>query len=140
MNGQIVILVALVSAACAAPTDYQTGAVQHPPTGEYGYLDSLVAETVNILPEITSVFGRVTGAGRSADPAHVQNVMMEFIPLTRRVMMSTENVGDRQFSSGEWQRFNAAEAVMPSVITFMDSLRNMDFFGVAPVVRTVTSK
>merc|ERR1711915_11087 len=137
----IIILVGVfMTTTCAAPQSYQTGAVNHPPTGDYDHLDALVAETVNILPEITSVFEGVTGPDRSStNPAYVQHVMMKFLPLTRKVMLYTERVGDRQFSKGDWQRFNAAEAVMPTVITFMGSLRNMNFFGVRPVVLSESS-
>ncbi|XP_066978405.1 uncharacterized protein [Macrobrachium rosenbergii] len=130
MSMKVILLVGLFAGASfAAPQVYEAGDVVHPKAaGNFGYLDSLVAETVNILPDITEVFDRIT-EDRSTDHTRVQEVMMEFMPLTRKVMKSTEKVDGKKFSRGQWDRFNAAEAVMPAVLTFMDSLRDMDFFG-----------
>ncbi|XP_068204765.1 uncharacterized protein [Palaemon carinicauda] len=125
---QILLLIGFfASASFAAPQVYEAGNVKYPATGDFGYLDSLVAETINILPDISGVFGRIT-KDRSTDSSRVQDVMMEFLPITRKVMKATEKVDGKKFSRGQWDRFNAAEAVMPSVLSFMDSLRDMDFF------------
>ncbi|KAK7073120.1 hypothetical protein SK128_013401 [Halocaridina rubra] len=134
MYSKITILLSFCLAlGTSAPQTYEAIGVLQPQTpddGSLGSYDKLVSATINLLPDIADVFERVSRDHKPNDPLRVQEIFMDFMPITRKVMRATEEVDGRSFSEDEWHRFNAAEAVMPSVLTFMNNLREMDFFGV----------
>ncbi|XP_071551402.1 uncharacterized protein [Panulirus ornatus] len=114
-----------------APTNtgnYQALGVLEPQSRDLGAQEKIVAATIDLLPEIADLFERVT-RDRSNDPERIQQIMVDFLPITRKVMYATADVEGRSIPVEDIHRFNAAEAVMPSVITFMNRLRDMDFFG-----------
>ncbi|XP_071551414.1 uncharacterized protein [Panulirus ornatus] len=108
--------------------NYQALGVLEPQSRDLGAQEKIVAATIDLLPEIADLFERVTRE-RSNDPERIQQIMVDFLPITRKVMYATADVEGRSIPVEDLHRFNAAEAVMPSVITFMNRLREMDFFG-----------
>ncbi|KAK8728770.1 hypothetical protein OTU49_008923, partial [Cherax quadricarinatus] len=113
--------------ASALPQNYQaTGVLQPEDTAELGSYNKVVAATIDLLPEIAEVFERVSGEP-SNDPEKVSQIMLEFMPISRKAWRSAADVEGRTIKEEDLHRFNAAEAVLPSVITFMNRLRNMNF-------------
>lgn len=108
--------------------NYQSLGVLQPQSRDLGDQEKIVAATIDLLPEIADLFERVTRE-RSNNPERIQEIIQEFMPITRKIMYATADVEGRSIPVEDIQRFNAAEAVMPSVITFMNRLRDMDFFG-----------
>ncbi|KAG7167009.1 uncharacterized protein LOC121868765 [Homarus americanus] len=138
MYRQILLcMAACASVALGQPQNYQTPrshetyqatGILQPESADLGENQRLVAATIDILPEITEVLQRV-GNSRSTDPERVQQVMLDFLPLSRKVLKATADAEGKELNRKDIQDINAAEAVMPSVIEFMNKLREMDFFG-----------
>ncbi|XP_047494464.1 uncharacterized protein LOC125042693 [Penaeus chinensis] len=138
----MVFKVLLVAAAVlclgrASPQRYQAvGVLQPQGSRDLGEYENIVAATIDVLPEIVKVFSKVTQArGRANEPQIIHRLMMDFMPITRKVMEATEKVEGTKISDDTYHRFNAAERVMPHVVTFMDQLRDMDFFGISTTRR-----
>ncbi|XP_045612581.1 uncharacterized protein [Procambarus clarkii] len=124
----VACLVVCVSLAAPAPQVYQASGVLQPDTADLGPYDKVVAATIDLLPEITQVFERV-GRVRSDDPEQVSRVIQEFMPVSRKAWKAAAEVDGTSIKEEDLYRFNAAEAVLPSVITFMNQLRDMQFLG-----------
>jgi len=127
------VAAAVLCLAQAAPQRYDTLGVLQPETPrDLGAYENIVGATIDVLPEIVEVFRKVSqNRDRANDPESVQQIMLDFMPITRKVMEATEKAEGNKFSQDTYQRFNAAEKVMPHVVTFMNQLREMDFFGVS---------
>ncbi|XP_037794789.1 uncharacterized protein LOC119590096 [Penaeus monodon] len=143
----MVFKVLLVAAAVlclgrASPQRYQAVGVLQPQTSrDLGNYENIVAATIDVLPEIVKVFSKVTQArGRASEPQIIQRLMMDFMPITRKVMEATEKAEGTKIPEDTYQGFNAAERVMPHVVTFMDQLRDMDFFGLSTTTRRPTER
>ncbi|XP_027227643.1 uncharacterized protein [Penaeus vannamei] len=138
----MVFKVLLVAAAVlclgrASPQRYQAlGVLQPQNSRDLGDYENIVAATIDVLPEIVKVFSKITQArGRPSEPQIINRVMTEFLPITRKVMEATEKVEGTKIPDDTYHRFNAAERVMPHVVTFMEQLRAMDFFGISTTTK-----
>ncbi|XP_045612768.1 uncharacterized protein [Procambarus clarkii] len=101
---------------------YQTPRVVKP---DYGQPSSNNGNVANILKEVGDFF-KLVGSGDSKDPERAKQVMLAFVPFTRRVLEASAGVDGANVNKEDLERLGAAEAVMPSVITFLDSLRNIN--------------
>ncbi|XP_047494567.1 uncharacterized protein LOC125042753 [Penaeus chinensis] len=145
MHCNMTLKVLLVAAAVlclsrASPQRYQAlGVLQPEGPRELGDYENVVAATIDVLPDIVEVFRKVTQSrGKANEPEQIQRVMTEFMPLTRKVMEATEKAEGTKIPDDTYHRFNAAEKVMPHVVTFMSQLREMDFFGLSTTTKRPT--
>ncbi|XP_063606570.1 uncharacterized protein LOC134781319 [Penaeus indicus] len=129
----LLIAAAVLCLSRAAPQGYEAlGVLQPESPRDLGDYENVVAATIDVLPEIVEVFRKVSqNRDRANDPESVQQIMLDFMPITRKVMEATEKAEGRKISDDTYHRFNAAEKVMPHVVTFMNQLREMDFFGIS---------
>ncbi|XP_027227645.1 uncharacterized protein [Penaeus vannamei] len=137
-----VLLVAttLLCLSRAAPQRYQAlGVLQPESPRDLGDYENIVGATIDVLPDIVEVFSKITQArGKASEPQIINRVMTEFLPITRKVMEATEKVEGTKIPDDTYHRFNAAERVMPHVVTFMNQLRDMDFFGLSTTTERPT--
>ncbi|KAK7073121.1 hypothetical protein SK128_013402 [Halocaridina rubra] len=115
-----------------APQIYQAAGVLKPETKSAGKYDNIVSSTIDILPEITEVFQKITadhGRSNPNDAAYVERVINAFLPISKKVLFATAKAEGRAVQSEQLEALNAAEAVMPAVFRFMESLRKNDFFN-----------
>ncbi|XP_042880522.1 uncharacterized protein LOC122258575 [Penaeus japonicus] len=129
----LVVAAAVLCLGRASPQRYQAlGVLQPANSRNLGEYENVVAATIDVLPEITKLFSKVTqNRARYDKPEQIQQLMMEFMPITRKVMAATEKAEGTEIPDDVYHRFNAAERVMPHVVTFMNQLRDMDFLGVS---------
>ncbi|XP_064108141.1 uncharacterized protein LOC135216675 [Macrobrachium nipponense] len=124
------LIAVLFKAASSAPQEYQALGVLQPEAGDVGPYDRMISATIDVLPEMADVFEEIADDPRHPnDPQRIQKVINVFMPLTRRLILANAEVEGRQWAKEDQYRFNAAGAVLPSVFSFMDRLRNKDFFG-----------
>ncbi|XP_047494633.1 uncharacterized protein LOC125042788 [Penaeus chinensis] len=143
----MVFKVLLVAAAVlclgrAAPQRQQVlGVLQPQGSRDLGEYENIAAATIDVLPEIVKVFSKVAEArGKTNEPQTIQRLMLDFMPVTRKVIEATEKAEGRKIPKDTYHRFNAAERVMPHVVTFMDQFMNMDFFGLSTTTRRPTQR
>ncbi|XP_037794793.1 uncharacterized protein LOC119590100 [Penaeus monodon] len=127
------VAAAVLCLSRAAPQRYQAlGVLQPESPRDLGDYENVVAATIDVLPDIVKLFRKVSeNRDRANDPENVQQLMLDFMPITRKVIQATEKAEGRKISQDTYHRFNAAERVMPHVVTFMNQLREMDFFGLS---------
>ncbi|XP_053626705.1 uncharacterized protein [Cherax quadricarinatus] len=102
---------------------YQAPGVLEPGYGQSGSNDRNVAA---ILQEVGDFF-KLVGNGRSDDPERNSQVMSAFVPFTRKILEAAAGVDGANVSKENLKKLNDAEAVMPSVFTFLDSLRSINY-------------
>ncbi|KAG7167008.1 hypothetical protein Hamer_G005315 [Homarus americanus] len=114
--------------AVAMPQDSQVTGLLQPEEGELGEHQKIVGATIDLLPDIADVLQRV-GNRQSTNSENVQRIIVDFLPITRKILKATADVEGREVNKEDVQRIYAAEAVMPSVVEFMEKLRDMDLFS-----------
>ncbi|XP_042880519.1 uncharacterized protein LOC122258574 isoform X1 [Penaeus japonicus] len=129
----LLVTAAVLCLGRALPQSYETlGVLQPESPRELGEYENMVAATIDVLPEITKVLSKVTQNRDAAnDSEQIQQMVLDFLPITRKVMEATQKAEGTEIPEDVQHRFNAAERVMPHVVTFMNQLRDMDFFGVS---------
>ncbi|XP_045612580.1 uncharacterized protein [Procambarus clarkii] len=138
MYSQCAMCVFLVaSLAAAAPQNYPFGqpaqtyqatGVLEPESADLGSNERIVAATIDILPELAEVFERI-GVDGFSDGERGQKAMLEFLPLTRKLLKAKADAEGTEVRKEDLQRVNAAEAVMPAVNDFVNRLRKLNVYG-----------
>ncbi|XP_027227637.2 uncharacterized protein [Penaeus vannamei] len=143
----MVFKVLLVAAAVlclgrASPQRQQAlGVLQPQNSRDLGDYENIVAATIDVLPEIVKVFNKISQSqGKASEPQIINRVMTEFLPITRKLIEATEKVEGTKIPDDTHHRFNAAERVMPHVVTFMEQLRDMDLFGISTTTKRPTRR
>lgn len=101
---------------------------------DLGKYEGVVAATIDILPEVAKTLKELASrmARSQADPFDSQNmfeILMAFMPVTRRILFAVAEAEGRSVSEEELQRLDRAEKVLPSAFSFMLKLHGSDFFG-----------
>ncbi|XP_037794258.1 uncharacterized protein LOC119589757 [Penaeus monodon] len=130
------ILLACATCACAASAQrYEALGVLQParPTG-LGKDESVVAATIDILPEVAKTMKELTAKMTRSqdDPFDSQNifeVLTAFMPVTRKILFALAKAEGRTVSEKELQRLDRAEKILPSAFKFMLKIQGSDFFG-----------
>ncbi|XP_027227648.1 uncharacterized protein [Penaeus vannamei] len=122
------VAAAVLCLSRAAPQSYEGLGVLQPETPrDLGAYENVVAATIDVLPDIVELFRKLSrNRDRANDPEDAQQMLLDFMPITRKVMEATEKAGGAGISQDTYHRLNAAEKVMPHMVTFMDRLREMD--------------
>ncbi|XP_071547304.1 uncharacterized protein [Panulirus ornatus] len=136
MHSQFLACVVLfASLAAALPQGYHAEGVLEVDSGDLGPHDRLVAATIDILPEIAEVLERVQTDTFPVPPERQQEIVDEFIPLTRKIVLAQAKAEGRNAPKDALQRINAIEAVMPSVNNFMNRMRDINLFGLSSDIK-----
>ncbi|XP_042880517.1 uncharacterized protein LOC122258573 [Penaeus japonicus] len=132
----IQILLACATCACVASAQtYEALGVLQPETPrELGKHEGVVAATIDILPEIARVLKEFSArmARSQDDPFDSQNIfeiLMAFMPLTRKILFAVAEAEGRIVSEEELQRLDRAEEILPSALNFILELQGSEFFG-----------
>lgn len=124
---QLVACVAVCASLAAAMLQtYQAQAVLTPESRELGAQEKLVSATIDLLPEIADVFERMQSES-PIQPQRNMNVVLDFMPLVRKVMQVQAEVEDKSLPEEVVHQINAVEVLIPHVNTFLEKLRQMDY-------------
>ncbi|XP_027227636.1 uncharacterized protein [Penaeus vannamei] len=130
------ILLACATCACAVSAQrYEALGVLQParPTG-LGDHEKMVTATIEILPDVAKTLRELAMrmARSQDDPFDSQNmfeILMAFMPVTRRIMFSVAKAEGRTVSEEELQRLDQAERMFPSAFKFLVKMHGGDLFG-----------
>ncbi|XP_042880515.1 uncharacterized protein LOC122258571 [Penaeus japonicus] len=130
------ILVACATCACvaSAQTYEALGVLQPARSRDLGKHESVVAATIDILPEVAKTLNELTSQMTRSqdDPFDSQNIfeiLMAFMPVTRKILFAVAKAEGRTVSEKELQRLDRAEKLLPSAFKFMLKLQGSEFFG-----------
>ncbi|XP_066977850.1 uncharacterized protein [Macrobrachium rosenbergii] len=132
MRVQILLVAIFCIIVQAQPSDrYEALGVLQPDIGSLGPHEKSVAATIELLPEIAQVFEDVASE-QSYDPSDAGSIMrlstLVFLPISKKVLLKTAEAEGRKVNVEDIYSLNAAEAVMPSVVSFMERLQAAEFF------------
>ncbi|KAG7167005.1 uncharacterized protein LOC121868687 [Homarus americanus] len=134
MKLQILLgVVMCVYTASAMPQTYEALGVLQPSTRDLGPYDNMVAATIDILPEIAQVFEQITSdpaRSNNFDSGFVERVILAFLPISRKVMEAMAKAEGKSVQQEDLDRLARAEAIMPSILAFIEKLRTTDFYGI----------
>ncbi|XP_066978394.1 uncharacterized protein [Macrobrachium rosenbergii] len=123
-----IVIIAVLSTASAAPQVYQARGAHHPTAEKAGEYSRAIAETVNIFPELTSAFRKISGnegGSFSSDPSSIMNIVASFLPLTRQSILARDALEGKPASQDDIEKLQVVEAILPSVSGFMEAMRAM---------------
>nr|XP_027227641.1 uncharacterized protein LOC113819633 [Penaeus vannamei] len=130
------ILLACATCACAVSAQrYEALGVLRPARAKsLGEHENVVAATIDILPEVAKTMTDLTSkmTRSQADPFDSQNifeVLMAFMPVTRRILFAVAKAEGRTVTEKELKRLDRAEKILPSAFKFMLRIQGSDFFG-----------
>jgi len=101
---------------------------------DLGKYENVVAATIDILPEVSKSLKELASRMTRSqdDPFDSQNmleILMAFMPVTRRILFAVAKAEGRTVSEEELQRLDRAEKILPSAFKFMLQIQGSDFFG-----------
>ncbi|XP_068204763.1 uncharacterized protein [Palaemon carinicauda] len=128
---QIILIPLFCIGVRAHPDHYEATGVLHPDTRELGPHEKSVAATIELLPDIAEVFEQIA-SDPALDRKDAGSIMrlstLAFLPITKKVLVKTAEAEGRKVNLDDIYSLNAAEAVAPSVVSFMERLGGTDFF------------
>ncbi|KAK7073117.1 hypothetical protein SK128_013398 [Halocaridina rubra] len=125
-------LVLMVYGSSGAPQVYQATNIQEFDGADLGPFGAMVSYTMDLLPEIMGIFEDDINNPSKNDPlnpSHIGRFALDWIPNTRRIMTIAAESQGRRVAKEHHEALNAAEVVMPTVWSFMDRLRDMNFLN-----------
>ncbi|XP_037794791.1 uncharacterized protein LOC119590098 [Penaeus monodon] len=95
----------------------------------------MVTATIEILPDIAKTLRELASrmARSQDDPFDSQNmleILMAFMPVTRRILFAVAKAEGRTVSEEELQRLDRAEKMFPSAFKFMLKMHGGELFGI----------
>nr|XP_027227647.1 uncharacterized protein LOC113819638 [Penaeus vannamei] len=134
MYCHILLACAICACAASAQTYEALGVLQPAKPKDLGKHEGVVAATIDILPEVAKTLKELTSrmTRSQADPFDSQNIfeiLMAFMPVTRRILFAVAEAEGRSVSEEELQRLDRAEKILPSAFKFMLKIQGSDFFG-----------
>ncbi|XP_064108122.1 uncharacterized protein LOC135216665 [Macrobrachium nipponense] len=123
------VIIAVLSTASAAPQVYRARGAHHPTAEKAGEYSRALAETVNILPELTSAFKKISeneGGSFPSDPTSIMNIVASFMPMTRQSILLRDALeGKPAASQDDLEKLQVFESALPAIVKFMETMRAM---------------
>ncbi|KAK7073115.1 hypothetical protein SK128_013396 [Halocaridina rubra] len=131
MFRQLVVCVCLLVTSSKAKI-YEVDEIKIPEPKELGRYENLVTTLIDVLPEIADVLEYITRDPEREETLttdRIGRVLDKFMPIAKSLLKASAVAEDRTLSERDYEALIAAETLLPSAFSFMDRLRDIDFFN-----------